>query len=110
MKKASENSKKTTIVRSELMYDAKWLSGGFMCEANFVASYCQVYHYTAIYIKYFIKEVLKTGLEGCKMQLCRFRVLWKLMLETGFIGDSLLEVKKDYWMVNQYNQNITIGL
>jgi hypothetical protein len=30
--------------------------------------------------------------------------------ETGFTGDGLLEVKRDYQMVNRYNQSMAIGL
>jgi hypothetical protein len=109
-KEALERGKKTTVVEPELMYDADWLSMEFEREANFVASRCQVHHHTATCVKYSIKEALKTGLEKCRVQLCRFRAPWTLVPETGFTDDGLLEVKRDHQMVNQYNQSMAIGL
>jgi hypothetical protein len=107
---AVESGKKTTVVRPELMHDAEWLSGEFEREANFIASRCQVHHHTATCVKYSIKEVLKAGVEKARAQLCRFRAPWKLVPQTGFTDDGLLEVKRDHAMVNQYNQSMAIGL
>jgi hypothetical protein len=109
-KEAMDSGKKTTVVESELIHDAEWLSGEFEREADFVASRCQVHHHTATCVKYSIKEVMKAGAEKCKAQLCRFRAPWKLVPETGFTDDGLLEVKRDHEMVNQYNQSMAIGL
>ncbi|GAB1319513.1 hypothetical protein MFIFM68171_09723 [Madurella fahalii] len=108
-KEATESGKKTTMVEPELMHDAGWPSGEFQREANFAASRCQVYHHTATCVKYSIKEVLKSGAEKCGAQLCRFRAPWKLVPETSFTDDGLLEVKRDHPMVNQYNQSMAIG-
>jgi hypothetical protein len=109
-KEAVESGKKTTVVEPELIQDAEWLSREFEREANFVASRCQVHHHTATCVKYSIKEVLKAGVENAKAQLCRFRAPWKLVPETGFTDDGLLEVKRDHVMVNQYNQSMAVGL
>ncbi|KAF6528270.1 hypothetical protein HZS61_008572 [Fusarium oxysporum f. sp. conglutinans] len=109
-KEVVECGKKTTVVEPELMHDAEWLSRAFKREANFIASRCQVHHHTATCVKYSIKEVLKAGLAKCRTQLCRFRAPWRLVPETGFTDDGLLEVKRDHHMVNQYNQSMAIGL
>jgi len=98
------------MVEPDLMHDAEWLLRGFESEANFIASRCQVHYHTATCVKYSIKEALKVGLAYCKTQLCRFRAPWKLVLETGFTDDGLLEVKRDHTMVNRYNQSMAIGL
>jgi hypothetical protein len=109
-KEAAQSGKKTTVVESEMMQDAEWLSRGFEREANFVASRCQVHHHSATCVKYSIKEVIRVGLRNSRTQLCRFRAPWKLVPETGFTDDGLLEVKRDHPMVNQYNQSMAIGL
>jgi hypothetical protein len=109
-KEAMDSGKKTTVVESELIHDAEWLSGEFEREANFVASRCQVHHHTATCVKYSIKQVLKAGVEKARAQLCRFRAPWKLVPETSFTEDGLLEIKRDHDMVNQYNQSMAIGL
>jgi hypothetical protein len=109
-KEAMESGKKTTVVEPELIRDAEWLSGEFEREANFVASRCQVHHHTATCVKYSIREVLKAGVGKARAQLCRFRAPWKLMPETCFTDDGLLEVKRDHQMVNQYNKSMAIGL
>ncbi|KAL6406058.1 hypothetical protein AUP68_10619 [Ilyonectria robusta] len=109
-KEAAECGKKTTVVEPELMHDAEWLSRAFERDANFIASRCQVHHHSATCVKYSIKEVLKAGLAKCRTQLCRFRAPWRLVPETGFTDDGLLEVKRDHHMVNRYNQSMAIGL
>jgi hypothetical protein len=109
-REAVESGKKTTAVGPELMHDAEWLSGEFEREANFVASRCQIHHHTATCVKYSIKDVLKAGVEKARAQLCRFRAPWKLVPQTGFTDDGLLEVKRDHPMVNQYNQSMAVGL
>jgi hypothetical protein len=109
-KEAVDSGKKTTVVEPELTDDAERLSEEFEREANFVASRCQVHHHTATCVKYSIKEVMKSGVENSRGQLCRFRAPWKLVPETGFTDDGLLEVKRDHQMVNQYNQSVAIGL
>jgi hypothetical protein len=53
---------------------------------------------------------LKAGVEKARAQLCRFRAPWKLVPQTGFTDDGLLEVKRDHPMVNQYNQSMAVGL
>jgi hypothetical protein len=110
VKEAIDSGKMTTVVEPGLGQDAEWLSGGFEREANFVASRCQVHHHTATCVKYSIKQVMKTGAEKCRAQLCRFRAPWKLVPETSFTEDGLLEIKRDHEMVNQYNQSMAIGL
>jgi hypothetical protein len=109
-KEAMESGKKHTVVEPEVMHDEEWLSGEFEREANFVASRCQVHHHTATCVKYSIKEVQKVGVEKARAQLCRFRAPWKLVPETSFTEDGLLEIKRDHDMVNQYNQSMVIGL
>ncbi len=109
-KEALDCGKKTTVVEPELMHNGPWLLVGFEGEANFIASRCQIHHHTATCVKYSIKEALKAGPGKCRMQLCRFRAPWKLVPETGFTEDGLLEVKRDHQMVNQYNQSMAIGL
>ncbi|KAK3358122.1 hypothetical protein B0T25DRAFT_567360 [Lasiosphaeria hispida] len=95
-KEMVECGKKTIVVELELMEDVGWLLREFEYEANFVASYYQVHHYTAMCVKYSIKEVLKQGVAKCRTQLCWFWASWKLVPETGFIGDGLLKVKRDH--------------
>ncbi|RXG41776.1 hypothetical protein VDGE_30528 [Verticillium dahliae] len=109
-KEAVQCGKKTTVVEPELMHDAEQLSGDFDREANFVASRCQVHHHSATCVKYSIKEVLKGGGAKCESQLCRFRAPWRLVPETGFTEEGLLEVRRDHQMVNRYNQSMAIGL
>jgi hypothetical protein len=109
-KEATESGKKITAVEPELMHDAEWLSGELEREANFVASQCQVHHHTATCVKYSIKDVLKAGVDKARAQLCRFRAPWRIVAETGFTDDGLLEVKRDHQMVNQYNQSMAVGL
>jgi hypothetical protein len=109
-KEATESGKKTTAVEPELIHDAEWLSGELEREANFVASRCQVHHHTATCVKYSIKDVLKAGVDKARAQLCRFRAPWRIVAETGFTDDGLLEVKRDHQMVNQYNQSMAVGL
>jgi hypothetical protein len=99
-KEAMESGKKTTAMQPELINNAEWLSGEFEREANFVAYRCQVHHHTVTCVKYSIKEVLKAGVEKCRAQLCRFRAPWKLVPETSFTDDGLLEAKRDHQMVN----------
>ncbi len=99
-KEAAESGKKTTVVEPELMHDAEWLLRGFEREANFIASRCQVHHHSATCVKYSIKEFMKVGLGKTRTQLCRFRAPWRLVPETGFTDDGLLEVKRDHPMVN----------
>jgi len=98
------------VVEPELAYNAEWLSREFKREANFVASRYQIHHHSATYMKYSIKEVIKVGLGNCRTQLYRFRAPWRLMQETGFTDNGLLEIKRDHRIVNQYNQSIAIGL
>lgn len=100
-KEEADGGKKATVVEPQLMHDAAWLAEGFKREANFVASRRQVHHHTATCLKYSMKEVLKAGVEKTRAQLCRFRAPWKLVPETTFTEDGLLEVKRDHPMVNQ---------
>jgi hypothetical protein len=109
-KEAMDSGRKTTVIEPELIRDAEWLSGEFEREANLVAFRCQVHHHTATCVKYSIKEVSKAGVEKCRAQLCRFQAPWKLVPQTDFTEDGLLEVKRDHQMVNQYNQSMAIGL
>jgi len=109
-KEEANQGKKTTVIDAELMHDAEWLSTAFDREANFVASRCQVHHHSATCVKYSIRDILKEGVAKCKTHPCRFRAPWRLVPETGFTVDGLLEVKRDHQMVNRYNQSIAIGL
>lgn len=109
-REAMKCGKKTTVVEAELVHNTEWLSTEFEREANFVASRCQVHHHSATCVKYSIKKALKEGLAKCRTQLCRFRAPWRLVSETGFSDDGLLEVKRDHQMVNRYNQSMAVGL
>ena len=96
---------------NQLMHNPSHLRKAFKGEANFVAYCCQIHGHTGTCLKYSYKDITKAGgVKRYKGHPCRFKAPWKLVSETGFTADGLLQIKRDHPMVNRYNQSMAIAL
>ncbi|KAK8869416.1 ATP-dependent DNA helicase PIF1 [Apiospora arundinis] len=107
---AAQRCSKSAVAPPEAAENAEWLSTSFQEQAHFVASRCQVHHHSATCVKYSFKDALKQGGTKRGRPLCRFGAPWKLVPETGFTEDGLLQVGRNHPMVNRYNRSMVIGL
>jgi hypothetical protein len=98
--------RKVTDEDPALMTDPSYLKQAFESEANFVA-FCS---HSATCVKYSMKDIAKIGLQEYKRQPCRFKAPWKLVPETHYTQDGILQVKRNHQMVNRYNKSMAIAL
>ena len=109
--KEIRRGQKVTEVPSELVHDPQHLCKTFDAEANFVAYCCQIHTHGPTCVKYHVKEISLGSIDRMKKKLrCRFQAPWRLVEETTFTKEGLLQVRRNHRMVNRHNQSMAIGL
>ncbi|KJZ68252.1 hypothetical protein HIM_12356 [Hirsutella minnesotensis 3608] len=86
------------------------LTAAFDDESNFIAYCCQVHSHTFTCLKYSLKEIVGQGADPQKRTACRFKAPWKIVDETGFTEDGLLQVRRNHPLVNRYSRSLAVGL
>jgi hypothetical protein len=102
--------RKVTDIDKAIITDSSFLKDAFESEANFVAFCSQVHSHSPTCVKYSIKDIAKVGFSEYKRQPCRFKAPWKIIPETHYTNDGILEIKRNHQMVNRYNKSIAIAL
>ena len=102
--------RKVTEIPPELIHDPQLLRETFDAEANFAAYCCQIHTHSATCLKYFVKEIASGIIDRKKKHRCRFQAPWRLIEETAFTEEGLLQIRRNHRMVNRYNQSMAIGL
>ncbi|ELR05752.1 hypothetical protein VC83_07979 [Pseudogymnoascus destructans] len=86
---------------SSMMQDGRQFSAAFDEEANFCAGATQIYWHSPMCVKYSINRLAK------ERNLCRFKAPWRLVERTGLREDGVLELRRNYSMVNRWNKAIS---
>ncbi|XP_044714563.1 PIF1-like helicase domain-containing protein [Hirsutella rhossiliensis] len=108
--------KKHTVPRKpidpveEVMTSTSALTAAFEDESNFIAYCCQVHSHTYTCLKYSLKGVIEQGADQQRRTACRFKAPWKIVEETGFTEDGLLQIRRNHPLVNRYNKSLAVGL
>ncbi|KAM6504652.1 hypothetical protein FSOLCH5_015387 [Fusarium solani] len=89
---------------SSLLDNIEQFSAAFDEEANFCAGATQIHTHSPTCVKYSL------GKKGPKGDLCRFKAPWKLVEETAFTPDGVLQIRRSHPMVNRWNKAIAVGL
>jgi hypothetical protein len=79
-------------------------AAAFEEEANFCAGATQIHTHSPTCVKYSIRR--QRG--GC--DLCRFKAPWRLVEETAFAEDGVLQIRRGHSMVNRWNKAMAVGL
>ncbi|KJZ69398.1 hypothetical protein HIM_11214 [Hirsutella minnesotensis 3608] len=90
--KAVRQQRKHIHPVEEVMASTSALTAAFDDESNFIAYCCQVHSHTFTCLKYSLKEIVGQGTGPQKRTACRFKAPWKIVDETGFTGDGLLQI------------------
>ncbi|KJZ68769.1 hypothetical protein HIM_04255 [Hirsutella minnesotensis 3608] len=101
-RKAVRQQRKHIHPVEEVIASTSALTAAFDDESNFIAYYCQVHSHTFTCLKYSLKEIVGQGIGPQKRTAYRFKAPWKIVEETGFIGDGLLQIRRNYPLVNRY--------
>ncbi|KJZ68022.1 hypothetical protein HIM_12587 [Hirsutella minnesotensis 3608] len=94
----------------EVMTSTPALTAAFEDESNFIAYCCQVHSHTYTCLKYSLKGVVEQGADPQKRTACRFKAPWKIVDETGFTEEGLLQIRRNHPLVNRYNKSLAVGL
>ncbi|KAM4064307.1 ATP-dependent DNA helicase PIF1 [Hirsutella rhossiliensis] len=89
--KAVRQERKPIDPVEEVMTSTSALTAAFEDESNFIAYCCQV-HSTHPALT------------------CRFKAPWKIVEQTGFTEDGLLQIRRNHPLVNRYNKSLAVGL
>lgn len=89
---------------SSLLHNPEQFSAAFDEEANFCAGATQVHTHSPTCVKYSL------GKQRGKGDLCRFKAPWKLVENTAFTPDGVLQIRRTHPMVNRWNKAIAVGL
>ncbi|KJZ70132.1 hypothetical protein HIM_10473 [Hirsutella minnesotensis 3608] len=58
----------------------------------------------------FSEGVVEQGADQQRRTACRFKAPWKIVEETGFTEDGLLQIRRNHPLVNRYNKSLAVGL
>ncbi|KJZ68102.1 hypothetical protein HIM_12507 [Hirsutella minnesotensis 3608] len=94
--KAVRQQRKPIHPVEEVMTSTSALTAAFDDESNFIASCCQVHSHTYTCLQ--------------KRTACRFKAPWKIVDETGFTEEGLLQIRRNHPLVNRYNKSLAVGL
>ncbi|XP_044717333.1 ATP-dependent DNA helicase PIF1 [Hirsutella rhossiliensis] len=94
----------------EVMTSTSALTAAFEDESNFIAYCCQVHSHTYTCLKYSLKGIVEQGADPQRRTACRFKAPWKIVDETGFTEDGLLQIRRNHPLVNRYNKSLAVGL
>ncbi|KAM4062555.1 PIF1 protein [Hirsutella rhossiliensis] len=94
----------------EVMTSTSALTAAFEDESNFIAYCCQVHSHTYTCLKYSLKGIVEQGADPQRRTACRFKAPWKIVEETGFTEDGLLQIRRNHPLVNRYNKSLAVGL
>ncbi|KAM4064303.1 PIF1-like helicase [Hirsutella rhossiliensis] len=108
--KAVRQQRKPIHPVGEIMTSTSALTAAFEDESNFVAYCCQVHSHTYTCLKYSLKGVAEQGADPQGRTACRFKAPWKIVDETGFTEDGLLQIRRNHPLVNRYNKSLAVGL
>ncbi|XP_044718874.1 ATP-dependent DNA helicase PIF1 [Hirsutella rhossiliensis] len=89
--KAVRQQRKPIDPVEEVMTSTSALTAAFEDESNFIAYCCQ-------------------GADQQRRTACRFKAPWKIVEETGFTEDGLLQIQRNHPLVNRYNKSLAVGL
>ncbi|XP_044714565.1 PIF1 protein [Hirsutella rhossiliensis] len=107
--KAVRQERKPIHPVEEVMASTSALTAAFDDESNFIAYCCQVHSHTYTCLKYSLKD-RRTGTDPQRRTACRFKAPWKIVDETGFTEDGLLQIRRNHPLVNRYNKSLAVGL
>jgi hypothetical protein len=108
--KAVRQQRKPIHPVEEVMTSTSALTSAFDDESNFIASCCQVHSHTFTCLKYSLKEIVEQGAGPQKRTACRFKAPWKIVDETRFTEEGLLQIRRNHPLVNRYNKSLAVGL
>ena len=108
--KAVRQERKPIHPVEEVMASTSALTAAFEDESNFVAYCCQVHSHTYTCLKYSLKGIAEQGADPQRRTACRFKAPWKIVDETGFTEDGLLQIRRNHPLVNRYNKSLAVGL
>ncbi|KAM4061756.1 PIF1-like helicase [Hirsutella rhossiliensis] len=108
--KAVRQQRKPIDPVEEVMTSTSALTAAFEDESNFIAYCCQVHSHTYTCLKYSLKGVIDRGADQQRRTACRFKAPWKIVEETGFTEDGLLQIQRNHPLVNRYNKSLAVGL
>ncbi|XP_044718018.1 PIF1-like helicase domain-containing protein [Hirsutella rhossiliensis] len=108
--KAVRQQRKPIDPVEEVMTSTSALTAAFEDESNFIAYCCQVHSHTYTCLKYSLKGVIEQGADQQRRTACRFKAPWKIVEETGFTEDGLLQIRRNHPLVNRYNKSLAVGL
>ncbi|KAJ3552042.1 hypothetical protein NPX13_g11212 [Xylaria arbuscula] len=108
--KAVRQERKPIHPVEEMMHNTEALSTAFNNESNYIAYCCQVHSHTYTCIKYSLKGLAEQDADNYRQTACRFKAPWKIVKETGFTEDGLLNIRRNHPLVNRYNKAMAIGL
>ncbi|KJZ68118.1 hypothetical protein HIM_12488 [Hirsutella minnesotensis 3608] len=104
--KAVRQQRKPIHPVEEVMASTSALTAAFDDESNFIAYCCQVHSHTFTCLKYSLKEIVEQGAGPQKRTACRFKAPWKIVDETGFTEEGLLQIRRNHPLVNRYNRSL----
>ncbi|KAM4061986.1 ATP-dependent DNA helicase PIF1 [Hirsutella rhossiliensis] len=108
--KAVRQQRKPIDPVEEVMTSTSALTAAFEDESNFIAYCCQAHSHTYTCLKYSLKGVIDRGADQQRRTACRFKAPWKIVEETGFTEDGLLQIQRNHPLVNRYNKSLAVGL
>ncbi|KAJ3572625.1 hypothetical protein NPX13_g4988 [Xylaria arbuscula] len=108
--KATRQDRKPIHPVEETMNNTDALTSAFENEANYIAYCCQIHSHTYTCIKYSLKALAQKGSNRHSRTACRFKAPWKIVEQTGFTEDGLLEIHRNHPLVNRYNKAMAVGL
>ncbi|XP_044715951.1 ATP-dependent DNA helicase PIF1 [Hirsutella rhossiliensis] len=108
--KAVRQERKPIDPVEEVMTSTSALTAAFEDESNFIAYCCQVHSHTYTCLKYSLKGVIDRGADQQRRTACRFKAPWKIVEQTGFTEDGLLQIRRNHPLVNRYNKSLAVGL
>ncbi|KAM4061813.1 PIF1-like helicase [Hirsutella rhossiliensis] len=108
--KAVRQQRKPIDPVEEVMTSSSALTAAFEDESNFIAYCCQVHSHTYTCLKYSLKGIVEQGADPQRRTACRFKAPWKIVEETGFTEDGLLQIRRNHPLVNRYNKSLAVGL
>lgn len=90
---------------SSLLQDSQQFAATFDEEANYCAGVTQIHTHIPTCLKYSLGKR-----QGGRQDLCRFKAPWRLVNETVFTADGLLQIQRTHSMVNRWNKAMAAGL
>jgi hypothetical protein len=94
----------------QMMNSSEALTTAFEAESNYIAYCSQIHSHTFTCIKYSLKGLAGEHADKNRRTACRFRAPWKIVEETAFSEDGLLETRRNHPLVNRYNKAMAVGL